>query len=207
SATLGFQEPHAAARLDGFFSSDRFHEAIQSRASLAPTFGDWWRMDCNEGHWPRATPCLLDIETCITELRRAINPDHGAPHSPARGEVMLHPGVGLLSLPTGALNLYGHVLNAMGPSRSLDPVIRGEVSLPSLPSVDLDQEETVLIDPFSDNGGVGPVDDSLADLLRMAEVPIAREALFDGMLKLGAEPGEQTEILEGLMLDGLLVES
>ena len=207
STTLGFQQPDAATRLDRFFSSHRFHHAIQNRASLAPTFGDWWRLDCNEGHWPRETTCLLQIETCIAQLRRAINPDHGVLHSPGPGEVMMHPGVGLVRLPTGSLNLYSHVLNAMGPSRSLEPIIRGEVSLSSLPAVDLDQEETLLVDPFSDNGGVGSVDDSLADLLRIAKTPIAREALFDGMLTLGAEPGEQMEILEGLMMDGLLMEN
>ena len=206
SATVAFQHPEAAALLDRFFSSESFHSGIQGRASLARVFGAWWQGDCTEDRWPREAAWLIEIETCIARLRRASNPDHGRPQRPGAGEVMLHPTVGLVRLPAGALNVYSHVLNAMGPGRLLEPVVRGEVTLTSLPAIELDRRETLLIEPLSQDGGVGVADDSLGELLLLASEPIARELLFEGMLKLGAEPGEQAEILRGLVLDGLLVE-
>ncbi len=47
--------------------------------------------------------------------------------------------------------------------------------------------------------------DGLTALLRAAEAPVARDALLVAARDLGAEPGEDEEIVDGLIADGLLV--
>ena len=47
--------------------------------------------------------------------------------------------------------------------------------------------------------------DGLAAILRAAEAPVGRGALLDMARELGAEPGEDAEIVDGLLADGLLV--
>jgi hypothetical protein len=47
--------------------------------------------------------------------------------------------------------------------------------------------------------------DGLAAILRAAEAPVGRGALLAVARELGAEPGEDAEIVDGLLADGLLV--
>ena len=119
---------------------------------------------------------------------------------------MLHPGVGLLSMPEGALDLYAHVLGAMGADRALEPVVNGTVSLGDLPGLNRKREENLLLNPTGPGGGVGAISDALADLLRLTESPISRDAFFQGMLALGADPEDQEEIVRDLIRDELLLE-
>jgi len=206
TAALSFQEPDASSRLDRFFSHDAFHPTIQARGALAPAFGAWWIREARDDRFPAGTGAIATIETTIAELRRAVSPEYGVSPSLETGQVMLHPGVGLLSMPEGSLDLYAHVLAAMGADRALEPVVNGDVRLGDVPALNLKREESLLLNPVGPGGGVGAISDALTALLRLTEMPISRDAFLQGMLELGAAPEDQEEILRDLIRDELLLE-
>ena len=102
--------------------------------------------------------------------------------------------------------MYAPVLEIMGTDGALDRVVKTELHLESLPRLDTEVDETLLLDPTRPDGGVGALELPLAELLRLARESVSRGDFFQGMRALGAEPGEEEEILKGLIEDGLLWE-
>lgn len=174
-ATTALAADHAA----GFFASDDFHEAVQQRGSLAVAFG---------AHAMRAADPRVRV---LARLEQAIACARRAPRLIARaGErVRLAPSARVLRVPTGALALLAAVRAGRPPGR-----LAGA-------------EEAVLVVAPPDGGEatVEALAPALAALLERAADGIARDALVAEARRLGAEPGEDAEIVDGLAADGLLV--
>lgn len=178
-------------RLDAFFSSPTFHRAIQSRQSLALCFGGW--LESLAG--PVAT-----LEGAVASARRDRPLRRGTPGPHRR--LVRAPGVRVLRVPGGTLARYQHVAARLGPD-PLRALAHGRFSLGRLPPL-LDQE--ILLVERSEKGNVqiGEIPDALAELVEAAAQPRSRAELLDEARRLGADPGDDAEIVDGLVGDGLL---
>ncbi len=190
----------AAAHVAGFFASEEFHAAVQSRGSLALAFG---------AHAMRAPDrrvrAVAGLEQAIALVRRAPRMVRRAPrivrrappiassppaHTPAaRDRLRLTPRARLLHVPTGALALLA--------------ALRGGGALVGLGA----EDEPVLVVAPSVDGDVAvePLAAGLAALLARATDGVAREDLLAEARRHGADAGEDVEILAELEAEDILV--
>lgn len=174
-ATTALAADHAAS----FFVSAEFHEAVQQRGSLAAAFGAY-AMRASDAR----VRVLARLELAIACARRA---PRRVP--PAGARLALAPSARVLRVPAGALAL-------LAAARAGHPT--GRLA---------DGEEAVLVVAPPDGGeataeALAP---ALAAMLEHAVDGVAREALLAEARRLGADPGEDAEIVDGLVADGLLV--
>lgn len=178
----------AGAHMATFFSSAEFHAAVQERGSLALAFAEHAAHSAD----PRVR-VLARLERAIAAARRA--PKRAAAsvasarESEERARVRLASTARVLRVPSGALAL-------------LAAVRAGDVA-PALG----DEEEDVLVVVPADGGDatVEALAPELAALLACAAGGIARSALLAEARRLGAEPGEDVEIVAALVADGVLI--
>lgn len=187
---------HGAALLDGFFSSVTFHHAIQRRASLPLTFGEWL---------PEAG---VEAATATAALERAVAGSRRPPHAgPPAGHVALGPGVALTVAPVGTLALFTHCtarLQAADPADVVAGLLTGRVQLDPLPALDLAAQEPLLIEPSSGGPMVAPVSPELYGLLAAARAPAPVDDVLAAARAHGAGPGEDRELVESFVEEGLL---
>ncbi len=187
--------PGGAARLDAYFSSDAFHGAIQARRSMALSFGDWLLAGL-AGQGPGLRAAVAVLERAFAELRRA-----GEAPPPAGEGLVLAPGIRLLDLPLGALLIYTELRDRLG-SDPVSVLVSPGFTPPSAPPLPA-QTEAVLIDG-RDGLTAELAPEGLVALLRA--VPAPRATLLATARSLGAEPGEDAEILDALIAQGLLID-
>ncbi len=177
----------AAERAAGFFASPAFHAAVQERGSLALALGDHLLGDMD----PRVR-ALAALERAIADIRRVVD----GPRAEVAGTLRLAPRARVLRVPEGALALLGSLRAGDAPPddgapRELGPGdesvlafarhARADVTLEALPS-------------------------ALTALLRRAEIGATHAELATEARSQGALPGEDVEIVAGLVADGLVVE-
>ena len=178
----------AGAHTATFFSSAEFHAAVQERGSLALAFGAHAERSAD----PRVR-VLGRLERAIAAARRASKRAAAsaatAPEDDARARVRLAPSARVLRVPSGALALLA--------------AVRAGAAEPALG----DEEEAVLVVVPAEGGDatVEALAPELAALLACAAGGIARSELFAEARRLGADPGEDVEIVAALVADGLLV--
>ena len=175
--------------LDAFFSSSAFHGAVQARQSQALAFGAWIAL--------QAGPVAL-LETAIASARR---------DPPRRrldpGFIVAAPGVRALVVTGGTLARLEAIRARLGP-KPLPSLLRGGPDLHALPPLE-DEEGLILERAPSGEIQVGAGAPSLVALLVGLREPRTREEAFDLARALGADPGEEAEILDALVADGLLL--
>ncbi len=212
-AALASDRRGGVRALDAFFSSDTFHRSIQSRGSMALAFGRWLaegpapgaararRGRRGRSRGPRDWPHALALERGFAAARRA------APAGPAApaARLALAPGVALLSLPAGALERYQAARAQLGadPVAALlredfrfDPRALPPAGGPPVP---------LLIEARP--GGqltVEALPEALAEVLSAAGDGAPRAAVLAAARACGAEPGEDAEIVDDLVSQGLL---
>ncbi len=165
-------------RAASFFAGPAFHAAVQERGSLALAFAD--HLACEGGARVRA---VARLERAIAALRRAGR----APNVPA-GRLRLAPQVAVVRVPEGAPALLA-ALRAGGRGAPL-----GARDAPVL-----------VIAPTGGETTIESLEPALAALLARAQAGCARVDLLAEARRLGAESGEDEEIVAGLVSDGLLV--
>jgi hypothetical protein len=218
-------EAGGIALLDRFFSSPNFHAAIADRMSLARTFGDYLLALARKSHRdPRLAPCAR-LEQAIAGVRRTPVPSARAGKA-ARAHtrpswLVRPPGVQILAVPAGTLEQFEQAKAALG-AHGTDPVAallsdRWRPPLPASPTSEPEEHLLVEADwpemPRSAAEGacepcirVGAITPELAALLTAATPPGASPAALAARAReLGADPGEEAEILGGLVAQGLLV--
>ncbi len=170
----------APARASGFFAAPEFHEAVQRRGSLALAFGAY----LGRSDDPRVR-ALAALESAIAAIRRA-RPVAAPTEALGLG---LSPGAIVVSVPAGTLALTA-ALRAGDPGGGLGP-----------------GEETVLAFASTPGGEVTlePLEPELRALLDLAAAGCTRDMLLAAARRHGAEAGEDREILDRLLSDGLLV--
>lgn len=100
-------------------------------------------------------------------------------------------------------SLQGQLAQRSDPAAAaLDPAIRLSEVAPLSPG----PRETLLIVARPDGTqSIETLPDALAQLLRLAEPGCTREDLLSRVRQLGADPGEDAEIVDELFSDGLLI--
>jgi len=173
-------------RLDAFFSSDHFHTTCQERGSMALSFGQW--IEALAGPIAR-------LESALARVRR--------PQPMTVAGVGLAPSAALASLPAGVLDQY-QALRAQLGENPVHALVEGRVRPVALPKSESIQRVLVFAQP---NGDISltMASDTLAELLLAADPAVDRQTLRAKARDLGADPGEEDEIIDDLIADGLLV--
>lgn len=186
------------AALDAFFSSPGFHDCIQSRGSLAAAYSAWLAaLPCRD----RRLGPVAHLEGAIARARRA------APLPPGSGALVAAPGVVPLRTAGGTLAARQAIVEALTGHRDgvVAAVIDRDQRLPDR-RLDLEPEELLIERAPDGNVGVGEGSEALCDLLRACASPIPRETALAEARRHGLEPGEDAEVVDGLVDDGLLQE-
>lgn len=187
--------------LDAFFGAARFHDAIQRRGSLAAAYAGW--LQDQHGALPRERrlPPVVRLEAAIAAIRRArpTTPSGGPLVVTATTVAAVRVDGGTLAFRQAAADtlaahragLVGGVLDkgARLPDRRLDPGTPEEL----LVERTLDDEVTV-----------AEGSEALGEVLRACASPVLRHVALAAVRAQGAEEGEDVEILDGLIEDGLL---
>ncbi len=197
----GVGDGKALGRLDAFFSSQRFHRCIQERGSLALSFAAWCLQSAPEACFQ--TPlarALLRLESGIARLRRR-------PSSrPAQGSrLRLAAHVALLTLPGGSLDAYQRLCRELATRDPVAELLAGKRPGAGLSLlVQPDAEEQVLLEERDGQVGVELCNPGLAGLLRRAAEGCSRAQLCAAARALGAEPGEDLDVIADFVAQGLL---
>jgi hypothetical protein len=171
----------APDRAAGFFAAPEFHAAVQHRGSLADAFG----VHLGRGASDPRVVALATLERAIAEVRRA-----RAPAVRTRtARLALTPVARVLRLPAGTLDLAAG-LRGGGPHAGLGT---GEEAVLVLRAFPEDEVTLEALEP------------ELAALLERAASG-ATPAELRAVARLhGADAGEDDEILDALVADGLLI--
>jgi hypothetical protein len=188
--------------LEAFFSAPQFHACIQERGSLAASFGVYLEARPED----RRVALLARVERAVAAVRRAPRPARSVAE---QGLLGLAPQVELVRAPAGTLELY-QAVRARLARFSSDPVealLHPEFRLRGLPPLRGAEEQALLVLRHPEGeAGLEEIPPALADLLQAARRPRPLEGLLEEARRLGAEPGEDREIVEGLVRDGLLTD-
>jgi len=172
--------------VDAFFSSEAFGRVLSQRGSLALDFARWVE--------PRAG--------AVARLERAVAAARRGERAPGPG-LVTRPGVEPLLLPEGVLAFYAAQRQALG----ADPVAALAAGRPRVERpVPGAGEDSLLVERGAEGqvqvGGGSP---ALVRLLAFTTVPRSRDATLAHARRLGCAPGEDAEVVDGLLGEGLLV--
>jgi hypothetical protein len=175
-------------RAAGFFASAEFHDAVQARGSLAVAFGIYLGRDATDLDRDAPDPrvrALAALERAIAEIRRTRVPLRVTTGMRLR----LAPEVRVLRVPSGTLDLAA-ALRTGDPGGTLGA-----------------EEEAVLVLRTTPDGDVmlEALEPGLAALLERADPGATHDDLRAVARHHGADPGEDQDILDRLIADGLLV--
>ncbi len=179
-----------ARALDDFFASDAFAEALQG-GSMAQALLMWLAPRCGD---------TATIEAAVARARRrrgAVGPGLArAPH------------VEVVRVSQGALERYAALRARLGP-RPAEALAHGlvvDAGAHGIRSGDVDAQH-VVISPGQDGAPeLALISTGLYALLDAADEARTRTDMCHLVRELGADPGEEGEILDGIVRDGLLVD-
>jgi len=171
--------------LDAFFSSEAFHQLCEQRGSMALSFGSWVE---------ELAGGVARLETALARVRR--------PQPSTTEGIGLAPTAAVVTLPAGTLDQYQALRAQLGPS-PVQTLAEGRAQPVTLPE---SAEVQHLLIQAGTAGDISLTDttETLAALLLAAEPPVPREVLKATARTLGAEPGEEDELLDSLLGEGLL---
>jgi len=172
--------------VDAFFSSEAFGRVLTRRGSLALDFGSWAE--------PRAG-AVARLERAVAMARRA--------ERAAGAGLVTRPGVEPLLIPAGVLDFYAAQREALG----ADPVsVLAEGRPRVTPPTQGEGEDALLVERDAQGqvqvGGGSP---ALVRMLAFLTMPRSRAAALGHARLLGCDPGEDAEVLDGLLDDGLVI--
>ena len=188
--------------LDAFFSSTIFHQCIQHRRRLAISFGSYLR-GSGEELARRDLLGIATLERSIATFRRDIRPET----NPEAG-LCLAANLSLISVPTGTLEVYVELIHQLSQKDLTGAAIVVSNQLVLRPHSVSREEVTVLLETSVDSSGpsLSVLDDALGRLLTYAQPGISVDDFYKYAVVCGAEVGEEQEILDSLIEDGLIQE-
>jgi hypothetical protein len=208
AGALALRLTHGIERLHGFFAAEVFHHCIQERGSMAEAFGAYLAAE-TFAQQPEIAR-MAAVEGGIARVRRAIDNLSGA-----LGELMpdtrlcLAPWVELLSLHPATLPRYTALFSCLGQygASRLEAVLDTAYALPAGQAVQDHATECVMVVGASGDAGpwLEPASDELGALLGAAQAGTTCRELCAVAVRLGAEPPEALELLQGFLAERLLV--
>lgn len=206
AGALAARHAQGLAFLDRFFSSTTFHACIRDGASMAVAFGAYLAREIAGAVADPRVRALASVEGAVVSLRRA-----RVPAPPPPGKLALRAGARITDAPAGSAALLAEITRRLGafPGGAVAAIAAGARGLDALPPLGLDHESRPLLTLLDPAGAVSieELPPSLAVLLRFAEGGATRDDLAAIARREGADPGEDVELLDGLVADGLLFSS
>lgn len=208
AGALAIRCPQGVQHLHRFFASTLFHQCVQQRGSMADAFGYYLGSHAFADHPEIA--CLAEVERGIAQVRRAPDlPDDEKWALTEDTRLRLAPWVALLALPPTTLARYGRVREhlAQRGSTVLEAVLDSGYGLPA-PPLDAAESACVLVVgiPGEDGPALEPTSHELGMLLAAAQADIVCRDLCTVAVRLGAEPHEAFDIIQGVVADRLLIQ-
>jgi hypothetical protein len=195
-------------RLHGFFATDIFHQCIQQRGSMADAFGTYLASEVFANQPESAH--LAAVERGIARVRRAPHlPDE--PTSPLTDDtcLCLAPWAVLLEVLPSTLERYSQLRDHLAHRGSLllETVLDTAYQLPVASPLGQTEVTFVLVVnvPGDDGPSLEPTSHELGTLLTAAQGTIRCRELCAVAVRLGAEPHEAIDILQGFVTDRLLI--
>ncbi len=193
----------AGARLDAYFSSERFHRDVQDGATLAESFGDWLASDEAAAGTDAATVLAEHpIERGIVGARRAY--ERRGVEPVGEGAWVLAPGVEIAYAVEGAVASFAGALGVLRghPQGLPEAVLEERMSLPDPPRSDA--RDGVLVLGHTGDVGLEAVSPELATVLEGCRTPVDFEALCRHASAVGATADDVRGIVDSFAGDGVL---
>jgi stage V sporulation protein SpoVS len=173
--------------VDAYFSSAAFARVLSDRGSLALSFGLWAQA--------RGAADVARLERAVALARRAERPDGPG--------LVTRPGVEPLTLPGGVLDFYAALRRALGPN-PVEALAHGRAPVP-LPAPNGDPDALLVERDAAGEVQVGGGSAALVTLLTFTLQPRPRDAVLARARGLGCDPGDDAELVDELLSEGLLV--
>lgn len=204
SGALAARHVQGLAFLDRFFSSTTFHACVRDGASMSIAFGSYLAREVAGAVGDPRVRVLASVEGAIAELRRE------APRAlPPYGRLALRPGARLVAAPAGSAPLLAEITRRLAPfpGGPIAAIAAGAKGLDALPPIAPDHEIRALLALLDPSGAVSleEVTPSLAAVLRFSVGGATPDDLEAIARREGADPGEDRELLDDLIAEGLLV--
>lgn len=208
SSALAVARTRKLSALDAFFSGPHFHCCVQHRTAMAHAYAQHLG-DLAAQHQDDRLRHVVALEDAMARVRRG-----RAPAQPSRWDLhaayVCAPHVLPHALPGGVLESV-HAVERILFEITLTPVValaEDGPRLNDLPPLQEGQHRNVLLER-SPHGEVTLSDASegLCGLLLAAAMPLAGTQLLEVARHHGADPGEDAEVVSGVVRDGLLVAS
>jgi hypothetical protein len=209
AGALALRTPHGIDRLHGFFAADMFHHCIQERGSMAEAFGAYLAAE-TFAQQPEIAR-MATVEWGIVRVRRAVDiASRPFGTLTPNTRLRLAPWVELLSLHPTTLPRYSTLFSCLGQygASRLAAALDTTYALPAGQPAQDDATEFVMIVGASGAAGpsLEPASDELGALLNAAQTdPTCRE-LCAAAVRLGAEPHEALELIQGFLDERLLIQ-
>ena len=208
SGALAVRSPCGLDHLRRFFTSDLFHDCVQSRGSMAEAFGQYLGSDIFMQH-PDISR-MAEVELAIAQVRRAPNLRYDpAARVTEATRVRLAPWVRLLSLHPVILPCYSNWLDHLDRAATprLEAILDTTYRLPpSVPEDDSDLELVLVVGiPGGDGPSLEPALPALGSLLTAAQTETTCRELAQVATELDAEPDEALDIIQDFLADRLLI--
>lgn len=204
AGALAIRAAGSVGVLERFFSSRTFHRCIQLGGSLAMAFGAWLPGLVRDGRArDRRVAELARLEEALVRVRRR------ASLAAEDSEIALSEHVALARLAAGTTAVYGHVIASLV-ATGMDPAsaaLEPRVRLAAVPTLGVGMEVGLAEGRADDRAAPISVEllpEGLASILAAAERGASRADLERVARAAGADPGEEAEVVDGLLVEGLL---
>lgn len=196
-------------RLHGYFRSAAFRGCVERRGSMAESFGRWLVTVFN-GELAE----LARLELAVARVRRVPPPATAANADPAgvpaladpASRVRLADAADCCLVPDGTVERLATIRQRLAghPGGQTPGIIDRELRLGDDPRSG-QTLEAVIVDLGPEGPQLGFAAEPLVRLLEAARRPTTLARLWARARELGADPGDDREIVAGLVSDGLLV--
>jgi hypothetical protein len=211
AGALAARLPRGAQRLQQFFASSGFHQCVQTRGSMAATFGAYLASGVFRSRQtpPELAP-IARLETAIAQVRRApsLLPVAQEPITP-QTPLGLAPWVALLMLHPDTLARYSALLADLRQRGGdlVEAVLDTRHRLPRGPAFRGAATAFALVSqmPGSDGPALESVNDDLGKLLSAANTPRSAADLQRLVEAMDCDPDEAREVVAGLVEDRILI--
>lgn len=203
SSALAVAATRRLATLDAYFASPIFHACIQSRGSMAIAFGDF--LGALDGD-PRIA-AVARLEQALVRARRGRRPTRPAGRFAAEARWVRSSHVVPVAVHEGTLEIVQAVERVLF-EISLAPIAAladDGPNLASVPQLGTTPAHYLAELDAQGNAGLSEASEGLFALLEHAAQPVAGTQLIEAARALGADPGEELDILQPLVDDGSLV--
>lgn len=214
AGALATHHPQGLVFLDRFFSSTTFHACIRDGASMTLAFGSYVAREIASAVADPRVRALASVEGALASVRRTRKLPPGMipfKGSPTADRATLRPDAAMFDAPAGTAALLAEITRRLArhPGGAVAAIAERSTPLDALPAIGPDNRPVTLLAVPSDADAFSleELPAPLASILRAAAGGAIVQDLLAIARREGADPGEDRELIDGLIADGLLISS